>query len=137
MLENRYRIVSYSRRCGGRTTATRRTICGCSSLIFERRSKPTRQNPNSSSPNPGSAIASPDPMRTRGDASIVTLHILRLLASIAGVAIITYLAVGVIPVNATTVGFAFLLYVLVVASTWGFAEAAISSIAATLTFNYF
>jgi two-component system, OmpR family, sensor histidine kinase KdpD len=67
----------------------------------------------------------------------VTQHMLRVVASIAGVAIITYLAVGVIPVNATTVGFAFLLYVLVVASTWGFAEAAISSVAATLTFNYF
>src|SRR5262245_31714949 len=55
----------------------------------------------------------------------------------AGVAIITYIASAVIPVNATTVGFAYLLFVLVIASTWGFPEASLSSIAATLVFNFF
>jgi two-component system, OmpR family, sensor histidine kinase KdpD len=63
--------------------------------------------------------------------------VLRFLISIAGVAIITFVGFAVIPVNATTVGFAYLLYVLVVASTWGFLEASISSIVATLAFNFF
>jgi two-component system, OmpR family, sensor histidine kinase KdpD len=40
-------------------------------------------------------------------------------------------------VNATTAGFGYLLLVLVVASAWGFIEAFILSIAATLTFNFF
>ena len=67
----------------------------------------------------------------------ITQRALRLLASIAGVAIITFIAYTVIPVNATTVGMAYLLYVLIVASAWGFLEALISSIAATLVFNFF
>ena len=57
--------------------------------------------------------------------------------ALAGVAAVTFVAYRVIPVNATSVGFAYLLLVLVIASTWGFAEAAIASIAATLTFNFF
>ena len=40
------------------------------------------------------------------------------------------------PVNATTAGFAYLLLVLVIASTWGVIEAATASILATITFNY-
>jgi len=52
------------------------------------------------------------------------------------VAIVTYIAHLVI-VNATTVGFAYLLLVLIIASTAGFVEAAIASAAATLAFNYF
>ena len=42
-----------------------------------------------------------------------------------------------IPVNATTVGFAYLLLVLILASVWGFFEASLSSIASTLAFNFF
>lgn len=61
----------------------------------------------------------------------------RLLISVAGVALLTFIAVRVIPVNATTAGFAYLLYVLVIASMWGFPEAAVSSVAAMLTFNFF
>ena len=41
------------------------------------------------------------------------------------------------PVNATTAGFAYLLLVLLIATWWGFVEAALASIAATLTFNLF
>src|SRR5260370_20022231 len=37
----------------------------------------------------------------------------------------------------TTAGFAYLLLVLVIASTWGFLEAAVSSILAALAFDYF
>jgi len=62
---------------------------------------------------------------------------LRLLASVAGVSAITLTAYKVIPVNATTVGFVYLLYVLILASTWGFLESTIASVAATLTFNFF
>ena len=62
---------------------------------------------------------------------------LRVLICLCGVAIVTFVAYRVIPVNATTAGFAYLLLVLVVASTWGFLEAALSSVLATLTFNFF
>jgi two-component system sensor histidine kinase KdpD len=57
--------------------------------------------------------------------------------SLAGVAIVTLVARAVVPVNPTTVGFAYLLVVLLVASAWGFVEAFIVSIAATLAFNFF
>src|SRR5260370_26135051 len=61
----------------------------------------------------------------------------RLLLSAGGVASITFIASKVIPGNPTTVAFAYLLFVLIIASTWGFIEACLSSILATLTFNYF
>src|SRR5260370_15521238 len=61
----------------------------------------------------------------------------RSLMAIAAVAAVTFVPYRLIPVNATTVGFAYLLLVLIIASTWGFVEAAISSIAATLVFNFF
>jgi two-component system sensor histidine kinase KdpD len=62
-------------------------------------------------------------------------RVLPLLSMSIGV--ITYVCLGFISVNATTVGFAYLLYVLSIASTWGFFEAAVSSVAATLLLNYF
>lgn len=62
---------------------------------------------------------------------------LRLLSSLAGVAVVTFVAFRFIPGNTTTVGFAYLLLVLVIASSWGFAEAALASFTATLTLNYF
>jgi two-component system sensor histidine kinase KdpD len=61
----------------------------------------------------------------------------RLFLSIAGVSAITFVAHRAIPVNATTAGFAYLLFVLIVASTWGFFEATVSSVLATLAFNFF
>ena len=64
-------------------------------------------------------------------------RVLRLLLSLAGVAIVTFAGYSLVPVNATTIGFAYLLLVLVAASVWGFLEAALASIAATLTFNFF
>jgi hypothetical protein len=60
-----------------------------------------------------------------------------LLSSVAGVAIITFAAYSLIPINATSVGFAYLLLVLIIASTWGFIEALLASIGATLAFNFF
>src|SRR5436853_1588966 len=65
------------------------------------------------------------------------LRALRMLASIASVGVVTFVARVAIPVNATTVGFAYLLLVLVVATTWGFLESLVCSIFATLTFNFF
>src|SRR5581483_88809 len=62
---------------------------------------------------------------------------LRLLISLAGVAVITFTAFSLIPQNPTTVGFAYLLLVLVIASGWGLAEATVASLAATLAFNLF
>ena len=64
-------------------------------------------------------------------------HILRLLLSLAGVTAVTWTGFSLVPVNATTAGFAYLLLVLIIASFWGFLEASVTSIAATLTFNFF
>jgi len=64
-------------------------------------------------------------------------HAIQLLLSLAGVMAITWTGYSLVPVNATTAGFAYLLLVLMVASFWGFFEASIASIAATLTFNFF
>jgi two-component system sensor histidine kinase KdpD len=62
----------------------------------------------------------------------------RVALSLAGVAVITYVAYRPqVPTYATTVGFAYLLLVLIIASTWGFVEAALASVVATLTFNFF
>ena len=61
----------------------------------------------------------------------------RVLVSLVGVIVVTFVAYRLIPVNATTVGFAYLLLILAVASAWGFLEAALSSILATLVFNFF
>lgn len=58
------------------------------------------------------------------------------MVSLGGVAAITVVADRLVPVNATTVGFAYLVLVLLIASTWGFVESALASIAATLAFNF-
>jgi len=60
----------------------------------------------------------------------------RLLASIACVILITF-AGSSLSLNPTTQGFAYLLFVLIVASAWGFVEAAVCSILATLLFNFY
>src|ERR1700730_14923476 len=57
--------------------------------------------------------------------------------SLGGVAVVTFIAARMFPVNATTVAFGYLLLVLTIATIWGFFEAALASIIATLTFNYF
>jgi two-component system sensor histidine kinase KdpD len=62
---------------------------------------------------------------------------LRLLLSLAGVTLVTVAGYSLPPVNTTTIGFAYLLLVLIVASLWGFVESSIVSIAATLAFNLF
>jgi len=67
----------------------------------------------------------------------LTKLVARLLCSAVGVAVVTFCAYRLIPVNATTVGFAYLLLVLIIASTWGFFEAVLASILATLAYNFF
>ena len=62
---------------------------------------------------------------------------LRVLIASGGVVLVTYVAYRVIPVNATTVGFAYLLLILIVASTWGFLEAALASVLASPRVQFF
>jgi two-component system sensor histidine kinase KdpD len=62
--------------------------------------------------------------------------VLRSLLSLGGVAIVTVVSRAV-SLNPTTTGFAYLLVVLAVAGAWGFVEALVASIAATLAFNFF
>jgi two-component system sensor histidine kinase KdpD len=61
----------------------------------------------------------------------------RVLASLALVAAITFCFFRLIPVNATTTGFFYLVAVLMIATAWGFVESTIASVAAMLCFNYF
>src|SRR5580700_7651343 len=66
-----------------------------------------------------------------------TVFILRLAASLAAVAAITFIGLHIIPVNATTAGFAYLLGILAIAASWGLVEAIIASVVAMLCFNFF
>lgn len=63
--------------------------------------------------------------------------ILRLAAVFVTIAAITFLCWRLVPVNATTVGFLYLIAILVMAATWSFVEALIASIVSVLSFNYF
>lgn len=71
-----------------------------------------------------------------GRRDYLNLRPIRILLPLSGLAALT-LTAHLVPVNATAVGFAYLLLVLVIASTWGFLEASILSVAATLTLNFF
>jgi C4-dicarboxylate-specific signal transduction histidine kinase len=74
---------------------------------------------------------------SEGGAQDLRERLVRVWISLCGVAIVTFVAYRVIPLNLTTAGFAYLLLVLVIASTWGFLEAPVSSILAALAFDYF
>ena len=62
---------------------------------------------------------------------------LRLLLALSFVAAITFVFVRLIPVNATSVGFFYLVAILVIATVGGLIEATVSSITAMLCFNFF
>src|SRR5438552_11863246 len=63
---------------------------------------------------------------------------LRRIASALGAVLAVTLAFQVVAVaNATTVGFAYLVAILLVAAAWGLTESVIASIAATIGFSYF
>jgi two-component system, OmpR family, sensor histidine kinase KdpD len=66
-----------------------------------------------------------------------SVFILRLTASLFIVAAITFLCLHVIPVNATTAGFIYLLGILGIAATWGLIESIAASVAAMLCFNFY
>jgi two-component system sensor histidine kinase KdpD len=65
------------------------------------------------------------------------VFLLRVPASLAVVAAITIVCRHVIPVNATTAGFAYLLGILAIAATWGLIESIAASLAAMLCFNFY
>jgi two-component system sensor histidine kinase KdpD len=50
---------------------------------------------------------------------------------------VTFLCARLIPVNPTTVGFLYLITILLIATKWGLREAVLASIVATLCFNFF
>jgi two-component system, OmpR family, sensor histidine kinase KdpD len=62
---------------------------------------------------------------------------LRASMGLIAVGAITMVFNRVIPVNATTVGFIYLVMILVVATAWGFIESLVASVAAMLSLNYF
>src|SRR3989441_8966836 len=61
----------------------------------------------------------------------------RLVAVLAALAAITFICSRLVAVNATTVGFAYLVAILVVATAWGLLEATVASVVALMCFNYF
>jgi two-component system sensor histidine kinase KdpD len=61
----------------------------------------------------------------------------RVFAALLLVAAITFIFVRIVPVNATTSGFFYLVAVLLIATTGGLVESTIASVAAMLCFNYF
>jgi two-component system sensor histidine kinase KdpD len=61
----------------------------------------------------------------------------RLVAVVATIAAITLFCTRLVPVNAPTGGFAYLLAILVIATRWGFLEATVASFVAVLCFNFF
>lgn len=65
------------------------------------------------------------------------LRSFRILSALASLTVLTFAAHKIFLINATAAGFAYLLLVLIVASIWGFVEAAILSVAATLAFNFY
>ena len=61
----------------------------------------------------------------------------RLAVALAFIAAITFVCFRVIPINATTVGFAYLVAILMIATAWGLVEAVAASVIAMLCFNFF
>src|SRR5256712_816683 len=61
----------------------------------------------------------------------------RVAIALALIAATTFVCSRLIPVNATTAGFAYLVDILVIATAWGLLEAIIASVVAVLCFNYF
>ena len=67
----------------------------------------------------------------------VALRTIRMVACLALVAAITWIAFSVLHVNALIVGFAYVLVVLVVAARWGLIESLVASVTAMLCLNYY
>ena len=67
----------------------------------------------------------------------IGLKALRLTAVLVLIAAITFLCYRLIPVYPTTVAFAYLITILVIATGWGFWEALTASLGAVTCFNFF
>jgi two-component system, OmpR family, sensor histidine kinase KdpD len=65
------------------------------------------------------------------------LRVWRIVYSLCAVTGITVACSRIAGINATTVGFAYLLLVLGIAASWGRSEAIVASVAAMLCYNYF
>lgn len=63
--------------------------------------------------------------------------ILRVAASIAFIASITFILLRIVSVNSTTVGFLYLVAILLIATKGGLVESTVASLAAMLCFNFF
>jgi two-component system, OmpR family, sensor histidine kinase KdpD len=87
--------------------------------------------------NKGGAGCCDSPYNDNGRSrSTLIRRILRLSSAMAGLVLVTWIGRS-LPVNATTVGFAYLLFILVIATVWGFLEACVASVVAMLTLNRF
>jgi two-component system sensor histidine kinase KdpD len=75
--------------------------------------------------------------RPAGSWPFFARFILQAAAMIGIIGLLTFTISKVLPVNATTAGFAYLIAILFGATLWGLAEATIGSIVAVLCFNYF
>src|SRR5207253_8217413 len=62
---------------------------------------------------------------------------LSLAAAFAAVLFLTVMFKKIAVINATTVGFAYLITILLIAASWGIAESVLASIVATICLNYF
>lgn len=61
----------------------------------------------------------------------------RVVAAVVAIAAVTFIFSRLIPLNPTTVGFAYLTMILVIATRWALLESLVASVVATLCFNYF
>ena len=64
-------------------------------------------------------------------------NMVRLVVVLGTIGAITLLCFHLVPVNATTAGFTYLIAILLIATAWGLLEAMVASVAAVLCFNYF
>src|SRR5438876_12196416 len=60
-----------------------------------------------------------------------------LAAAFAAVVLVTVIFKEIAGINATTVGLAYLITILMIAASWGIAESVLASVIATFCFNYF
>lgn len=86
-------------------------------------------------------MSTPGPVKSETKLGISSAHLALLAARMGAVLIsiggITFLCSTVVPVNATTAGFSYLVTILLIARFWGFREAILASLAAALCFDYF
>src|SRR6516165_5521164 len=65
------------------------------------------------------------------------LRVVRLAAALLVIFLVTLIFKSIAAANATTVGFGYLITILLIAASWGIAESVLASIAATFCFNFF